>query len=160
LLAYGGCLDPHACFLLERSLKTLALRMRAHQEGAEKVAQFLSQHPRVRKTYYPGLPDHPDRALVQRILRNTGGMVTFNVASDAQALELLKRLHLMRTATSLGGVETLISLPFNTSHAAFTATQRARLGIEPGCIRLSVGIEHPDDLIADLGAALDAMPEV
>ena len=160
LLAYGGCLDPHACFLLERSLKTLALRMRAHQEGADKVARFLSRHPRVRKTCYPGLPDHPDRALVQRILRNTGGMVSFNVASDAQALELLKRLRLMRTATSLGGVETLISLPFNTSHAAFTATQRARLGIEPGCVRLSVGIENPDDLIADLGAALDAMPEV
>jgi cystathionine beta-lyase/cystathionine gamma-synthase len=160
LLAYGGCLDPHACFLLERSLKTLALRMRAHQEGAEKVARFLSQHPRVRKTIYPGLPGHPDRALVQRIMRNTGGMVTFNVASDAQALEFLKRLRLMREATSLGGVESLISLPFNTSHAAFTVTQRARLGIEPGCIRLSVGIEHPDDLIADLGAALDAMPEV
>ena len=160
LLAYGGCLDPHACFLLERSLKTLPLRMRAHQEGAQKVAQFLSQHPRIRKTYYPGLPDHPDYALVQRMLRNTGGMVTFNVTSDEQALDLLKRLHLMREATSLGGVETLISLPFNTSHAAFTATQRARLGIEPGCIRLSVGVEHPDDLITDLSAALDAMPNV
>jgi cystathionine beta-lyase/cystathionine gamma-synthase len=160
LLAHGGCLDPHACFLLERGLKTLALRMRAHQEGAEKVARFLSTHPRVRKTFYPGLPSHPDHALAQRILRNTGGVVTFNVGSDAQALELLKRLHLMREATSLGGVESLVSLPFNTSHAAFTATQRARLGIEPGCVRLSVGIEHPDDLIADLGAALAAMPKV
>jgi cystathionine beta-lyase/cystathionine gamma-synthase len=160
LLAYGGCLDPHACFLLERGLKTLSLRMRAHQEGATQVARFLSGHPRVRKTFYPGLPDHPDHALARRILRNTGGMVTFNVASDAQAIELLKRLHLMREATSLGGVETLVSLPFNTSHAAFTVAQRARLGIEPGCVRLSVGIEHPDDLIADLGVALDAMPEV
>ncbi len=160
LLAYGGCLDPHACFMLERSLKTLTLRMRAHQEGAQQVAQFLSQHPRVRRTYYPGLPDHPDFSLAQRVLCNTGGMVTFDVASDAQALDLLPRLRLMREATSLGGVETLVSLPFNTSHAAFTSTQRKRLGIEPGCVRLSVGIEHPDDLIADLGAALDAMAEI
>jgi cystathionine beta-lyase/cystathionine gamma-synthase len=159
LLAFGGCLDPHACFLLERGLKTLALRMRAHQEGALKVAQFLSTHPRVRKAVYPGLPSHPDHALAQRMLRNAGGMVSFNVASDAQALALLQRLHLMREATSLGGVETLISLPFNTSHAAFTSEQRTRLGIEPGCVRLSVGIEYPDDLIADLDAALNAMPE-
>jgi cystathionine beta-lyase/cystathionine gamma-synthase len=159
LLAFGGCLDPHACFLLERGLKTLALRMRAHQEGALLVAQFLSTHPRVRKAVYPGLPSHPDHALAQRMLRNTGGMVSFNVASDVQALALLQRLHLMREATSLGGVETLISLPFNTSHAAFTAEQRTRLGIEAGCVRLSVGIEYPDDLIADLDAALNAMPE-
>ena len=159
LLAFGGCLDPHACFLLERGLKTLGLRMRAHQEGALKVAQFLSTHPRVRKTVYPGLPSHPDYELAQRMLRNTGGMVSFNVASDAQALALLKSLHLMREATSLGGVESLISLPFNTSHAAFTADQRARLGIEPGCVRMSVGIEHPDDLIADLDAALNALPQ-
>lgn len=159
LLAFGGCLDPHACFLLERGLKTLGLRMRAHQEGALKVAQFLSTHPRVRKTVYPGLTSHPDYELAQRMLRNTGGMVSFNVASDAHALALLKSLHLMREATSLGGVESLISLPFNTSHAAFTADQRARLGIEPGCVRMSVGIEHPDDLIADLDAALNALPQ-
>jgi cystathionine beta-lyase/cystathionine gamma-synthase len=160
LLAFGGCLDPHACFLLERGLKTLHVRMRAHQEGALKVAQFLATHRRVRSVLYPGLPSHPDHALATRMLRNTGGMVSFSVASDDQALALLQRLHLMREATSLGGVETLISLPFNTSHAAFTAEQRARMGIAPGCIRLSVGIEHPDDLIADLGAALDALPEL
>jgi cystathionine beta-lyase/cystathionine gamma-synthase len=160
LLAFGGCLDPHACFLLERGLKTLHVRMRAHQEGALKVAQFLATHARVRSVLYPGLPSHPDHLLATRMLRNTGGMVSFSVASDAQALALLQGLHLMREATSLGGVETLISLPFNTSHAAFTAEQRARMGIAPGCIRLSVGIEHPDDLIADLGAALDALPEL
>lgn len=159
LLAFGGCLDPHACFLLERGLKTLAVRMRAHQEGALEVARFLESHPRVRRIVYPGLPSHPDHLLAKRMLRNTGGMVSFHVASDAQALALLPRLELMREATSLGGVETLVSLPFNTSHAAFTAEQRARLGIEPGCVRLSVGIEHPADLIADLDAALAAMPE-
>lgn len=159
LLAFGGCLDPHACFLLERGLKTLGLRMRAHQEGAIKVAEFLATHPRVKKVIYPGLPSHPDHQLAQRMLQNTGGMVTFNVASDAHALTLLKGLHLMREATSLGGVESLISLPFNTSHAAFTVDQRSRLGIEPGCVRMSVGIEHPDDLIADLDAALNALPK-
>jgi cystathionine beta-lyase/cystathionine gamma-synthase len=158
LLSYGGCLDPHACFLLERGLKTLALRMRAHEQGALAVARFLEQHRAVRRVIYPGLPSHPDHELVRRTLRNTAGMVTFEVASDAHALALLPRLKLMREATSLGGVETLISLPFNTSHAAFTAEQRARLGIGRGCVRLSVGIEHPGDLIADLDSALNTLP--
>ncbi|MCU0814745.1 MAG: aminotransferase class I/II-fold pyridoxal phosphate-dependent enzyme [Burkholderiaceae bacterium] len=160
LLSFGGCLDPHACFLLERGLKTLALRMRAHEAGALAVAHFLQGHPRVQRTLHPGLPSHPDHQLAKVLLRNTGGMVTFNVGSDAQAIALLRELKLMREATSLGGVETLISLPFNTSHAAFTAEQRARLGIGAGCVRLSVGIEHPDDLIADLDTALAAMPEI
>jgi cystathionine beta-lyase/cystathionine gamma-synthase len=159
LLSFGGCLDPHACFLLERGLKTLALRMRAHEAGALEVARFLERHPRVRRVLHPGLESHPDHALARRLLRNTGGMVGFNVGSDAQAIALLRNLTLMREATSLGGVETLISLPFNTSHAAFTAGQRARMGIGAGCVRLSVGIEHPADLIADLDAALAAMPE-
>jgi cystathionine beta-lyase/cystathionine gamma-synthase len=154
LLAFGGCLDPHACFLLERSLKTLPLRMRAHAQGAQAVAQFLEVHPKVRMVRYPGLPNHPDHALAERLLRTMGGMVTFAVDSDEAALCLLGRLTLMRPATSLGGVETLISLPFNTSHAAYTADQRARLGIPPGCVRLSVGIEDPDDLTADLDHAL------
>jgi cystathionine beta-lyase/cystathionine gamma-synthase len=86
-----------------------------------------------------------------------GGMVTFAVDTDAAALRLLDRLQLMRQATSLGGVETLVSLPFNTSHATYTADQRARLGIPPGCVRLSVGIEDPQDLIADLTQALSAL---
>jgi cystathionine beta-lyase/cystathionine gamma-synthase len=159
LLSFGGCLDPHACFLLERGLKTLALRMRAHEAGAIEVARFLEAHPRVQRVLHPGLESHPDHALARRLLRNTGGMVSFNVGSDSQAIALLRSLTLMREATSLGGVETLISLPFNTSHAAFTAAQRARMGIGAGCVRLSVGIEHPADLIADLGAALAAMPE-
>ena len=156
LLAFGGCLDPHACFLLERALKTLPLRMRAHAEGAQAVAEYLQTHPRVREVIYPGLPSHPDHALARRLLRNTGGMIAFALEDDAAALALLGRLRLMRQATSLGGVETLVSLPFNTSHAAYTADQRARLGISPGFIRLSVGIEDPEDLIADLERALSA----
>lgn len=157
LLAFGGCLDPHACFLLERSLKTLPLRMRAHAEGAQALAEYLQAHPRVREVHYPGLPSHPDHALARRLLRNMGGMVAFSLESDAAALKLLNSLHLMRQATSLGGVETLVSLPFNTSHAAYTADQRSRLGIAPGCIRLSVGIEDPQDLIADLAQGLASL---
>lgn len=157
LLAYGGCLDPHACFLLERGLKTLAIRMRAHQEGATEVAKFLSTHPKVSQVYYPGMETHPDYALAKKLLRNTGGMVAFAVKDDPSAVKLLDTLKLTRQATSLGGVESLVSLPYNTSHAAFTADQRERMGIPPGCVRLSVGIEHPDDLIADLSAALAAL---
>lgn len=154
LLAYGGCLDPHACFLLERGLKTLPLRMRAHASGAQVVAEFLIAHPKVREVHYPGLPNHPDHDLAKKLLSNMGGMVAFAVESDAAALTLLSSVHLMRQATSLGGVETLVSLPFNTSHAAYTADQRSKVGIAPGCVRLSVGIEDPQDLIADLTQAL------
>lgn len=157
LLAYGGCLDPHVCFLLERSLKTLPLRMRAHAEGAHAVATFLQQQPKVREVHYPGLPSHPDHALAKKLLSNMGGMIAFAVESDAMALKLLDRLQLMRQATSLGGVETLVSLPYNTSHAAYTSDQRTRLGIPAGCVRLSVGIEDPQDLIADLEQALAAL---
>ncbi len=157
LLSFGGCLDPHACFLFERGLKTLALRMRAHQEGAHKIATWLEQQPQVTMVRYPGLASHPDHALAQKLLKNTGGMVCFAVESDEKALALLERLQLMRQATSLGGVETLVSLPFNTSHAAYTVSQRAALGIPPGCIRLSVGIEDADDLIADLAQGLAAI---
>lgn len=157
LLAYGGCLDPHVCFLLERSLKTLPLRMRAHAEGAHAVATFLQQQPKVREVHYPGLPSHPDHALAKKLLSNMGGMIAFAVESDSMALKLLDRLQLMRQATSLGGVETLVSLPYNTSHAAYTSDQRTRLGIPAGCVRLSVGIEDPQDLIADLEQALAAL---
>ena len=155
LLAYGGCLDPHACFLLERGLKTLALRMRAHQDGAIALASHLAAHAQVTWLRHSARADHPDHALAARQLRQHSGLVAFAVrGGDAAALALLPRLRLMREATSLGGVETLVSLPFNTSHAAFTAEQRAQIGIPPGCVRLSVGIEDPADLIADLDQAL------
>ncbi len=154
LLAFGGCLDPHACFLLERGLKTLAIRMRAHEEGASQVAHFLSSHPKVQQVFYPGLETHPDHLLAKKLLKNMAGMVTFAVENDAAAIKLLDTLTLMRQATSLGGVESLVSLPYNTSHAAFTADQRLRMGIPPGCVRMSIGIEDPRDLIEDLSSAL------
>ena len=157
LLAYGGSLDPHGCYLLERGLKTLAIRMQAHAASALAVAQFLQAHPKVAKVRYPGLPSHPDHALAAALMRNTGGMLAFEVGDDAKALRLLDGLRLVRQATSLGGVESLCSLPCNTSHAVYGEDGRRALGIMPGCVLLSVGIEDAQDIIADLGQALEAM---
>lgn len=158
MLTYGGCLDPHACFLLERGLKTLAIRMKAHQEGAHALAQFLEGHPAVSRVFYPLLPSHPDYELATRLLKNATGNVTFFLHDgDDAALSLLKALKLPKQATSLGGVESLISLPFNSSQAGFTSQQRIDMGIMPGTVRLSVGIEDAEDLIADFDQALSSI---
>ncbi len=155
LLCYGGSMDPHAAFLLERGLKTLKIRMQAHEQGALAVANYLNTHAKITRVIYPRLPNYQQKALADRQLDNGGGMVTFDVAGgDQAALELLKWLKLPRQATSLGGVESLVSLPFNTSQAGFTSKQREAMGIRPGCVRLSVGIEDAEDLIADLDQAL------
>lgn len=158
MLSFGGHLDPHACFLLERGLKTLALRMRAHEAAAQALAHYLSAHPAVQRLLYPLLPSHPDHCVARRLLANGGGMLTFEVAGgDPAALRLADSLRLARQATSLGGVESLVSLPYNTSQAGFTRRQREAMGIRPGCVRLSVGIEDPDDLIRDFAQALDGL---
>ena len=155
MLTYGGCLDPHACFLLERGLKTLAIRMKAHQASAHALACHLEAHPRIRRVFYPLLESHPDHAVARRLLENGTGNITFIVeGGDATALRLLDALTIPKQATSLGGVESLISLPFNTSQAGFTPRQRVAMGIDPGCVRLSVGIEDPEDLVADFDQAL------
>jgi len=155
MLTYGGCLDPHACFLLERGLKTLAIRMKAHEQSALALARYLEAHARIRRVLYPLLPSHPDHAVASRLLDNGTGNVTFVVeGGDEAALGLLDALAIPKQATSLGGVESLISLPFNTSQAGFTPRQREAMGIDPGCVRLSVGIEDPEDLIADFDQAL------
>ena len=153
----GAAPSPFDCWLALRGVSTLPWRMRAHCQNTQAIAEFLRTQPKVHVVHYPGLPNHPDHALANRLFNTMGGMVTFAVDTDAAALRLLDRLQLMRQATSLGGVETLVSLPFNTSHATYTADQRARLGIPPGCVRLSVGIEDPQDLIADLTQALSAL---
>ncbi|SDX65659.1 trans-sulfuration enzyme family protein [Litoreibacter albidus] len=158
LLNYGGSLDPHACFLLERGLKTLAVRMRAHEESATALAHYLESHPKVKKVFYPFLKSHPDYATAKRLLKNGTGNITFVIeGGDAAALRLVNALRIPKQATSLGGVESLISLPFNTSQATFTTRQRADVGIDPGCVRLSVGIEDAADLIADFDHALSAI---
>ena len=151
MLNFGGCLDPHACFMLERGLKTLAIRMQAHARTALAVASYLEAHPHVRRVYHPMLASHADHRLAKEIMRCGTGNVTFEVeGGDDAALRLVDNMKLARSATSLGGVESLISLPFNSSHSSFTAKQRAEMGIMPGCIRLSAGIEDPQDLIRDL----------
>lgn len=155
LLTLGGSMDPHACFLLERGLKTLALRMRAIQDNATAIARFLESHPKITRVFYPRLDSHPDHALAEQLLTNAGGIVSFVIAGgDAAALRLMQETRLPREATSLGGVESLISTPFNTSHATLTAAQRHAMGIAPGTVRLAVGIEDARDLIADLEGAI------
>lgn len=155
LLNYGGSLDPHAAFMLERGLKTLAIRMKAHQESAFKLAKYLESHPKASAVRYPLLKSFPQYELGKTMLKNASGMISFTVAGgDEAAKKLIGLLKLSRQATSLGGVESLVSLPFNTSHASSTVKQREDMGIMPGCIRLSVGIEDSDDLIADFEQAL------
>lgn len=155
LLHYGGSLDPHAAFMLERGLKTLAIRMQAHEKGAFKLATYLESHPKTSLVRYPLLKSFPQYELSKKMLKNASGMISFTiVGGDQAAKKLISLLTLSRQATSLGGVESLVSLPFNTSHASSTIKQRENMGIMPGCIRLSVGIEDGDDIIADFEQAL------
>ena len=151
----GGCMDPHAAFLLDRGLKTLPIRMRAHVENAETIARHLSRHPRVKRVFHPALETHRSHSVAKRALDGFGGMLSFVVeGGDAAALRFARALELAIEASSLGGVETLVSLPYNTSHARMSAADRAQAGIEPGFVRVSIGIEDHRDLIADFDRAL------
>ena len=155
----GGVLDPESAFLLERGIKTLALRMRAHAEGARTLARALAEHPRVARVHYPGLETHPSFELAGRLLRSAGGMLSFEVVGgDPAARACSDRLRLAFDAPSLGGVETLVSLPASMSHAHLSPAERESAGIRPGLVRVSVGIEDPADLVQDFRDALDALP--
>jgi cystathionine gamma-synthase len=149
--AAGAVPGPMDCFLVLRGLKTLALRMEAHCRNAQKVAEFLSSHPRVRKVYYPGLPSHPDHDIAARQMRGFGGMVSFETEGESEALEVCARTKLIFLAESLGGVESLIEHPGKMTHASVAGST---LEVPGTLIRLSVGIEHPDDLLEDLDQAL------
>lgn len=150
----GGILPPQDCWLLLRSLKTLALRLERHCTNALSVALWLQRHPRVSAVYYPGLPGHPGHELSRRQTRGFGGMLSFRVDSAATARRTLKRLQLISFAESLGGVESLMTLPAVQTHADIPEAERLRLGICERLLRLSVGIESADDIIADLEQAL------
>jgi cystathionine beta-lyase/cystathionine gamma-synthase len=151
----GASLDPHACFLLHRGLKTLALRVRQQNAGALAVARFLSDHPAVARVNYPGLENHPGHLRAKHLFNGFGGMLSFELRGGLAAAEaFFRRLQLPVVAPSLGGVETLITRPAATSHAGVDPAQRRRMGIDDGLVRLSVGIEAPDDLTADLNQAL------
>ena len=135
---------------------TLPLRMHAHANGAMRVARFLESHSAVKRVIYPGLPSHEGHALAKRHMRGFGGVVSIDLGDRTRARRFLKRLELAMLAESLGGVETLASHPASMSHAWMDARHRRRLGVTPGLVRLSIGIEHPDDLIADFDQALGA----
>ncbi len=152
---YGGVLDPHACFLLDRGLKTLALRVAYQNKSATRLAQFLEQHPAVAAVHYPGLESHPDHARGKKWFTGFGGVLTIDLEGGAAAAEkLMGEIQLATAAPSLGGVETLVSRPMCTSHAAMDPEERRDLGISDGMVRISVGVEDTDDLIADFEQAL------
>ena len=156
MLKQGGSLDPHACFLLERGLKTLAIRMHTHNHNALHMAQFLESRPEVRRVYYPGLPSYPQFDLSSKMLGGQSGMISFEVFGGNRAAKaLLASLKIPKAATSLGGVESLVSLPYNTSHASLMSSQLKAIGINDGLIRLSVGIENHDDLLEDFKQAFE-----
>lgn len=157
MLKNGGSMDPHACFMLERSLKTFALRMRTHNANALEFATYLENHPKIKRVYYPGLASHDQHELAKSQLKGKySGMISFELeGGDEKAHLLLKKLHLPKEATSLGGVESLISLPYNTSQASLTKEQQREIGINDGLVRLSVGIEDIEDLITDFNQAIN-----
>ncbi len=151
----GGTLDPHACFLLHRGLKTLPLRMRKHCESAMSLARILEAHPSVTVVHYPGLEGHPDHAIASRCFEGFGGMLSFELGGGAKAARrLIDRLELPSVGPSFGGVESLVTRPATTSHAGMTPEERETLGISDGLVRVSVGIESVEDLIEDFERAL------
>ncbi len=155
--AAGAILSPFDSFLVTRGIKTLPVRMRAHDTGGRAVVAWLKAHPKVKRVLYPGLPEHPGHAIASRQMTGFGGMVSFDVGSEAAARRMLDRVKLCALGESLGGVETLISYPATMSHASVEPAERERRGITPGLVRLSVGIEDVADILADLDAALAAV---
>ena len=151
----GGALDPHACFLLERGLKTLVLRVRRQCDSALTLARRLASHPGIARVNYAGLESHPDHARALELFSGFGGMLSFVPQGGVEAARrLLARLEIPTHGPSLGGVETLVTRPATTSHASLTADERTRVGIEDALIRVSVGIESVEDLIRDFEQAL------
>lgn len=153
----GGILSPFECWLLLRGVKTLAVRMRQHDTSGRQVAAWLTQQKRIQKVFYPGLPDHPQHELAKRQMSGFGSMISFELGSLDAANRFLRKVHICSLAESLGGVETLISHPATMTHAAIGEEGRRRLGISDGLVRISVGIEDVEDIIADLENALTAV---
>ena len=161
LKLFGGTLDPHACFLLHRGLKTLALRVRHQNESASRIAPFLDAHPLVDTVNYPGLATHAQHALARRLFDGFGGMLSLEVQGGQEGAErFMQKLTVPILAPSLGGVESLATRPAATSHVDLTPEERQRLGVTDSLIRVSVGIEATDDLIADFEQALAALEHV
>jgi cystathionine beta-lyase/cystathionine gamma-synthase len=152
---FGGSLDPHACFLLHRGVKTLGVRVRFQNRSALEVARFLASHPKVARVNYPGLETHPQHERARRLFDGFGGMLSFELDGGVEAAErFIRNLRLPISAPSLGGVETLITRPATTSHSGMSPEDRRRLGITDSLIRVSIGIEATEDLLADFEQAL------
>ena len=155
MIYLGGSMDPDPGYLLIRGLKTLEVRVRRQCETAMAVARFLERHPKVARVHYPGLASHPDHRLARRQMRGFGGMLAFDLKGGlAAARRFCDRTRIFLLAASLGGVESLIVLPIYTSHYRMSTTELAAAGVQPGTVRISVGLEDPADLLADLRQAL------
>lgn len=156
--AVGGVPGPQDAWLTMRGAKTLALRMREHAKNAQAVAEFLEAHGEVDRVYYPGLPSHPQHELAKRQMSGFGGMVSFTLKGPEQrAIDFANRMHYFSLAESLGGVESLICHPARMTHGSIPKEEREKRGVTDGLLRLSVGIEDIDDLLADLAAAIDSV---
>ena len=155
--AAGAILSPFDSWLVLRGIKTLPIRMEAHNANGMTIATYLSDHKKVAKVYYPGLPSHPGHELAAKQMSGFGAMIAFDLGSLDNAARFLGRVKLCSLAESLGGVETLISHPATMTHASVPPEHRAKLGITDGLVRISVGIEDVDDLIADLDNAFSAL---
>ncbi|MCE2612357.1 PLP-dependent aspartate aminotransferase family protein [Flavobacteriaceae bacterium D16] len=153
----GGSLSDYTVWLLERSLKTMGLRVKAQNENAQKLAEYLAGHEDIKQVYYPGLAQHPQHDLAQRQMHGFGGMLSFELLDAGKTSEFQKALKLIKASMSLAGVESTLLSPAQTSHALLSAEERQQQGITDGLIRFSVGIEETEDLIADLEQALKAI---
>jgi cystathionine beta-lyase/cystathionine gamma-synthase len=152
---FGAALDPHAAWLIERGIKTLAVRMERHNSNGLRVAVWCEGQPRIERVHYPGLPSHPDHALATRLLDGCGGMLAIELQGGGEAAtRFVQGLRLAKLAPSLGGVDTLVSEPRHTSHAALSLQQRESLGLPDGLVRFSLGIEDAEDIISDIESAL------
>ena len=153
----GGCSNPAEAALIDRSLKTLKIRVEAHNQTALTLAEFFSAERKVKQVHYPGLPASPDHAVAAAQMSGFGGMLAIDLPDLNAAKTFCDRLQLALNATSLGSVETLVSLPILTSHASLSEEERQRAGVTPGTVRISTGLEAVEDLIADFQQALAAL---
>ncbi len=154
---FGGCADPHQAFLLERGLKTLWARMRIHNENAIRIAEFLDSEPGIERVIYPSLESHPQHRLALDQMSGFGGIVSVDLGTEARAIKFADSLRVFKNAVSLGGVESLISIPIWTSHMGLDRNELAKSGVTPGLVRLSVGIEDSDLLIEDIKNSLEKL---
>ena len=155
MMVFGQAPDPFACWLLERGLKTIEIRVQRQNENAQRIAEWCERRPEISRVHYPGLVSHPDHSIAKKTLRGFGGMMAIELAAGGDACEaFIRRLRLFTHASSLGGVDSLISQPRFTSHVKLTSEARAAIGIPDGFLRLSVGIENAEDLISDIEQAL------